>query len=31
MKVRNFIGVHGNSIPNQLVVEYRLNKTAFQF
>lgn len=30
MKVRNFIGVHGNSIPNQFVVDYNLNKTAFQ-
>ena len=30
MKVRNFIGVHGNSIPNQFILEYSLNKTAFQ-
>lgn len=30
MMVRNFIGIHGNSIPNQFVIEYSLNKTAFQ-
>lgn len=29
MRVRNFIGVNGNSIPNQFVIEYGLNKTAF--
>ena len=30
MRVRNFIGVHGNNIPNQFIIEYSLNKTAFQ-
>ena len=30
MMIRNFIGVHGNNIPNQFVIEYSLNKTAFQ-
>lgn len=30
MSVRNFIGVHGNSIPNQFVIDYSLNKTVFQ-
>lgn len=29
MRIKNFIGVHGNNIPNQFVIDYSLNKTAF--
>lgn len=30
MRIKNFIGIHGNSIPNQFIIDYSLNKTAFQ-
>lgn len=30
MVVRNFISVYGHSVANQFVIEYSLNKTAFQ-
>lgn len=30
MVVKNFISVHGHSIANQFVIEYSVNKTAFQ-
>lgn len=30
MIVKNFVSVNGNNIPNQFIIEYSLNFTAFQ-
>ena len=30
MKVKNFVNAYGNNIPNQFIIEYSLNFTAFQ-